>query len=381
MRSSNIISICKNWRKQLHQFPELSGKEFQTAQRIESFLRGLQPKHLITKVGGTGILATFSNGLAGNSLLFRAELDALPIQEINAFEHRSQHAGIAHKCGHDGHMSILLGLAHYLSEDQHFQGEVHLLFQPAEETGAGALAVLADERFLNYSFDYAFALHNLPGFPLGQVLYKKDSITASVKSLILKLEGKTAHAAEPEHGINPAAAIAKIIQLLPQLSIPTPQHPDFSLLTPVHLLMGEKAYGVSAGYGELHLTLRSWTENRMKKISTTLLEQANQIAQEENLQFQWEWTDCFQANTNDAQAVAILLQSLEQLPYEVQEMIIPLKWGEDFGAFSQRYQGVFFGLGAGIHCPALHNPDYDFPDELLEIGIHIFEKIIEIANK
>jgi amidohydrolase len=373
----NIIEQAITWRRVLHQSPEVSGEEYQTAEKINAFLQSLHPSMHLKGLGGTSILAQFTNKLPGPTLLFRAELDALPIQEINTFNHRSKVDGVSHKCGHDGHMSILLGLALLLSQNNTFKGTVSLLFQSAEETGAGALAVLADQRFSALHFDQVFALHNLPGQPFGKILCKEGSITASVKSLIICLQGKTAHAAEPEKGINPAQAIAQILVHLPSLEIPDPSSNNFALITPVHLTMGEKAYGVSAGEGEVHLTLRAWTEERMTQLTQQLLEKIESICNTQGLTFSYSWTDSFQANNNDTTAVKIIQDAAKKLSFDYQEMSSPLKWGEDFGAITQRYNGTFFGLGAGKEVPALHNPDYDFPDELIEKGLAMFYEILK----
>ena len=254
-----------------------------------------------------------------------------------------------------------------------------LLFQPAEEIGAGAERVLNDPRFGGlYPIDYAFAFHNLPGFPLGEVLVRKGPFTAAVQSLIIRLEGKTSHAGEPENGINPALAIADILQATRKMSVPDTTSEDFAILTPIHVNMGEQAYGVSAGYGETHLTIRTWTEEAMRQLSTRLLQYLGDLALGHGLSLETEWTNVFRTNRNNEEAVEIVQQAAEDCGFPVTTREQPFKWGEDFGAFTQRFRGAMFGLGAGEDCPALHNPDYDFPDELLEYGINMYQRIIEI---
>jgi amidohydrolase len=164
-------------RHELHRHPEVSGQEQQTAERIKNYLLLLQPDELLTEVGGHGIVATFDSGQPGSALLFRAELDALPIQEINTFAHRSGVEGVSHKCGHDGHATILCGLAESLAKNKPRRGKVHLLFQPAEETGTGAAAILADPKFTTVKPDMGIALHNFPHHKLGSLMVK-DGIPA-----------------------------------------------------------------------------------------------------------------------------------------------------------------------------------------------------------
>lgn len=365
-------------RQELHRQPELSGQEFQTAGKLARWLQQLQPFILLEGIGGTGLIALFDSGKQGPTILFRSELDALPILEANQFEHRSVKEGVSHKCGHDGHMTILLGLAQAIAQKPPLRGRVLLVFQPAEEIGAGAERMLNDPRFEQIlPIHFAFAVHNLPGFPMGQVVVKEGPFTASVQSLIIRLEGKTAHAGEPENGISPALAIAEILQESKRLSIPDPESPDFAILTPVHLHMGEIAYGTAAGYGEVHLTIRTWTEPAMKHLSKRLLEYLSSLATRHGLGLSTEWTDIFRATNNDANAVEQILQAAKENGMKAEWQALPFRWGEDFGAFTQRFQGALLGLGAGVHCPALHSPDYDFPDELLEPGIQLFRSLVD----
>lgn len=364
------------FRRELHQFPELSGCEEATARRIIDKIQAFQPDELHTAIGGNGIIASFFGKTEGPELLFRSELDALPIEETNDFDYQSRNHGIAHKCGHDGHMAILVGLAKQLCNNPIHRGRVHLLFQPAEETGEGASMMLEDAKFPPIHPDYAFALHNLPGYPKHQVLCKAGTFTPAVRSLIISLYGKTAHAAEPENGINPSMAIAKMINSTANLNQVNPTDEDFFLITPVHILVGEKAYGVSAGYGELHLTIRCWSNEKMQRFSDQLLSKFQEIARSEGLLLQTEWTNNFAANDNNRMAVDQIRDAVTQLGITYREMSAPLKWGEDFGCFTQQYPGAMFGLGAGIDTPALHNPDYDFPDELIATGVSIFNTIV-----
>ncbi len=374
------VSELIAFRKQLHSNPEVSGQEFETAQLIKQALKNYDPDEIIDGLGGTGVLVKYAHPQQGPTLLFRAELDALPIQETNEFEYKSQKMGVSHKCGHDGHMAILLGLAHRLRNGAQVKGNTYLLFQPAEETGEGAQSVLCNARMQAVQPDLAFALHNLPGYPLGTVVLRKGAFTASVKSLVIKLEGKTSHAAEPEHGINPALAIAEIMQYVLSLNHNDISSDQFALVTPVCIRMGEIAYGVSAGYGEIHLTLRAWAPELMQQLSDQILDWVTSKAAQHRLKLSAEWTNAFKANFNDENAVDIIEEAARQLGLAVTYRDHPIKWGEDFGAFTQSYSGAMFGLGAGMNHPALHNPDYDFPDALVEIGVNIFHTIARLAS-
>jgi amidohydrolase len=362
-------------RKELHKYPEVSGREVQTAKRIISFLEGCPPDELITEIGGAGIVAIYRGHKAGKTVLFRCELDALPIEEINIFEHRSLTQGVSHKCGHDGHMAILCGLATELHHNRPQTGAIILLFQPAEEDGSGAQKIYSDSKFAVLKPDYVFALHNLPGFPKNQIVVKNDSFTCAVNSMIIKLEGITAHAGEPEKGFNPALAIASIIIQFDKIIQSDISKENYCLITPIYTEMGKKAYGVSAGAGEVHFTVRSDSNLQMKKVETKLEKLAQSIAKEHHLQCNISWTQGFQANQNNKEATDYVRQAAKTNNFELLEKETPFTWGEDFGLFTLQYPGAMFGLGSGINTPALHNPDYDFPDEIISTGTSIFHQI------
>ena len=364
-------------RHDLHQHPEIAGQEAQTAQRIIDFVSQYAPSEIIENLGGYGVAAVYRFGTGGPTILFRCELDALPIQEINTFAHRSVTAGISHTCGHDGHMAIVAGLAPWLSECAFETGTVILHFQPAEETGRGAEAVVNDPRFARLQPDYVFALHNVPGFPQHQLLWQHEQYSATVQSIAISLFGKESHAAEPENGVNPARAIAELIQSFSQFAQPDTTRADFALITPVHVLMGQKQYGISAGYGELHLTLRTWRTSRMDEIVTAMNECLAIICDLHTLRYETEWFDYFPATVNNDFCNDVVIRAATENGLQMALQPTPFKFGDDFGWFTQRYPGAMFGLGAGENTPALHNPDYDFPDALISTGLDLFKRITE----
>ncbi|MCW2118828.1 amidohydrolase [Flavobacterium sp. 7A] len=382
MENSNLnIAELIALRKDLHKHPELALKEHNTANRICSFLEKYPPDELITEVGETGILAIYNGSKPGKTVVFRAELDALPIQEINNFEHQSIYEGVSHKCGHDGHMTILCGLAMQLHAARPETGKVVLLFQPAEEDGQGAVKIAPDPRFQALAPDFIFALHNLPSYPKNQILVKSGTFTCAVNSIVIKLEGKTSHAGEPEKGINPALALAEITAaFLGQMQTDIAKG-NFCLITPIYSKMGSKAYGVSAGSGQTHFTVRSDSNDQMKIIETQLEDTAIAIAKKYQLEIKISWTQSFHANENNTEAVDHVRQSAQMNGFDLAEKEFPFTWGEDFGIFTKLYSGAMFGLGSGEQTPALHNPDYDFPDDIISTGVGIFYQIAkQITN-
>lgn len=374
----NQLQQLRHW---LHAYPELSGYETKTAAHIVSFIEKLQPDSIKTGIGGTGVLVLFDSGKPGQSLLFRSELDALPIQEDNKFPYRSVTNGISHKCGHDGHTTILCGLAEKLAANKPSTGKVYLLFQPAEETGEGAKKVADDPRF-DIQPDYVFAFHNIPGIEKNVIIIKDGLFSAAVNSFIIKLKGKTAHAAEPESGVNPALAISEIISYADSRNNNKPGKSDFRLLTPVHINMGTPAYGVSAGEGELHYTLRCWNNKALRTLENDLIKKVKEISDRYKLELEYKFVQTFYANNNNKEANDFVRLSAKEFNYVIEEKKVPFKWAEDFGYFTSAYNGCMFGIGAGKDHPALHNPDYDFPDEILETGVRMFFTITKlILNK
>jgi amidohydrolase len=375
--SSTELEELRDIRKYVHSIAEVSCKESNTSAFFVKELKKCNPDRIIHDLGGHGILVLFKGKESKKKIMFRAELDALPIAEINDFEYKSKNPEVSHKCGHDGHATTLLGFARYLSKEKPKEADVYLLFQPAEENGMGAEAILKDEKWANLDLDYVAAFHNLPGYPLGQIVYKRDSFTASVKSVIFKLTGKTAHAAEPEFGINPAFTLSKILTEADKLSNNDPERDDFVVITPVYMTLGDYSYGIAAGYGELHLTIRTWSASEMEKLEEKVVSIAKKACKEAEIDLEIGWTQVFKANQNNDRMVDAIIKAAQDNNYDFFERAYPFKWGEDFGLFTQKYKGAMFGIGAGEDTPALHNPDYDFPDEITSVGINMFKAILE----
>ena len=362
-------------RRDLHRHPEVSGAEAQTARRVLGALDPTRPDKVISGLGGHGVAAVFNGAAPGPTVLFRAELDALPIQEQSQAPHRSAYPGTGHLCGHDGHMTILLALSRLLARRRPARGRVVLLFQPAEETGAGAAAVLADPRFETVSPDYAFSLHNMPGLPLGHVGLLPGPVNCASRGLRITLSGKSAHASEPENGISPMAALSELMPALTGLSHYSTQHPDFTLVTVTHCTMGAPAFGIAPGEATLFATLRTLTDDRMDALCQTALGLLADTAQRHGLTASHGFEDIFPHCDNDAQATEILRTALDALSISHDGAGLPMRGSEDFGRFGHTARSAMLFLGAGTGQPALHNPDYDFPDDLIPIGARIFARV------
>jgi amidohydrolase len=370
----------KKLRRHLHSIPELAWQEKMTTEIVYRELAKYQSGQ-IKRLNAGGLLWEWTSQNKGPRILFRAELDALPINEENDFDYKSIHEGNAHKCGHDGHMVMVLALAKYIENNPPNMGGVTLLFQPAEENGEGAGVLLKENPDLNC--DFVFALHNVPGFKRGDIICKAGVFSASVSSLIVDLQGKTSHAAEPENGKNPASLISEILPYLETIQQKDPASDFFFLCTVVHINVGKSgALGVSAGKGRLELTMRAWELDVFEKKQKDILAEIERLCKKYELSYSHRWTEGFESNLNGETSVEMIKEAAEANNYTFVLKEVPFKWGEDFGHFTQTYPGAFFGLGAGENHAALHNPDYDFPDELIPIGSGVFKSIIyQMLNK
>ncbi|MBU1315244.1 MAG: amidohydrolase [Alphaproteobacteria bacterium] len=369
LTNHDIVELTA-WRQKLHAMPEISGEEVATAAEVIAFLAETAPDKVLSGLGDTGVAAVFNGAEPGPTVLFRCELDALPIEEISDIPHRSRLSGKGHMCGHDGHTATIAALARGFAKDRPKRGRVVLLFQPAEENGAGAAAVIADPRFAEITPDYSFSLHNLPGLPLGHVWLKEGIANCASRGLKITLTGKTAHASMPETGASPMRAIAGLMPALTDLSGGTVAGDDLVLATVGHVRLGEPAFGIAPGYAELWVTLRTTTNDQMQALVDAAEKLARQAADAGGLALETSYHEIFSHCDNHTDAVEKLRAALdaEGVAHEPGEA---LRASEDFGRFGAVSRSAMFYLGAGEKHPALHNPDYDFPDDLIPIGARI----------
>jgi amidohydrolase len=366
-----------NLRRKLHAAPELSGAEHQTARRIATFFQAFGADQTVSNLGGNGIAFLFDSRQPGPSILFRCELDAIPVHEENDLAYRSQHPGKSHNCGHDGHMAIMARFGYMISQRRPARGRIILLFQPAEETGQGAAAVVKDPKFRELNASLAFALHNLPGYPLGSIVLKSGPMNCASRGMIVRLSGITSHAARPEDGLSPALAMSELIQRLDRLSSDPGLNPPFSQVTVVHARLGDPAFGLAPGFAEVRATLRTESDDAMSILVKRAIKLAREMAASADLGIDISWSDEFMASANDPGACDIVKKSARRAGLTVIDLSQALRFSEDFGQMSCRIPGVMFGLGAGENCRGLHLADYDFPEELIETGGKI---LMEIAR-
>ena len=369
-------------RKWLHKNPELSGKEKNTSRKIEEFIRQTSPDKIITGLGGYGVAAVFVFDEKGPTILVRADMDALPIDEVNTFAHKSEVEGVAHKCGHDGHSTILSGLAMALKNNPLSKGRIVLLFQPEEETGQGAAKVIEDEAFKMIKPDYAIALHNLPGFEKAAVVLKDGPFAAASTGMIVKISGSSSHAAHPEQGNSPVKMLAQAMLEIPEIpEKKSSKFKDFALATIIHAKLGEVAFGTNPGKAILMATLRTYYNDDMDILVKEAERLVKSLAEEYKMKIEISYTEEFPATINDKKLNDIIRDVCEELGEQIIEIEEAFRWSEDFGHFTGNFKASLFGIGSGKDSPGLHNNDYDFPDEILPHALRVFYHTIKkISN-
>lgn len=364
-----------NLRHTLHRYPELCKQEYETSRRISEFMQQFEPDEEID-VAGTGKMFIFEADKPGETILFRCELDALPIQEESPnLAYRSAHNGIAHLCGHDGHMTIITYLGKLISENRPKRGKVILLFQPAEETDLGAKDVVESPEFHRLKPDYLFALHNIPGVKKNTVLIKEGSFSAASCGITIKLKGRTSHAAEPEKGNNPYFAAQKIIDEIQALTRSNEGFSDHVISTLIYIRLGEISFGVSPSDLEMGITLRAYENNDLDLLCLKTESIIKKHADAQGLEASFSYGEVYPATINNPDCVNMVNEASKVVGYEMIKMESPNSWSEDFAYFTATNKGVQFGYGAGEDQPNLHDPAYNFPDDLIEPAGKLFYEI------
>lgn len=367
----------------LHAHPELSGNEKITNKILNEWVKQTQPDLLIEKIGGYGLAAVYKSEKlkvkSGKRILIRGDIDALHIPEPNDIPYKSQNQGVSHKCGHDGHATILCGLAQWLGEQRPNNGEVVLLFQPAEETGQGAKAILDDPQFEQIKPDVAYGLHNLPGFEKGKIMVRQGCFAAASFGLKLCFDGRTAHASQPETGHSPSELLALLIHNLEKKREQLQAVKPLTTFVITHASLGEETFGVAPGHAEIWLTLRSYDDRNLEIMATQIIELCRAKAKDYLFDFSFSEHEAFAATNCDDNCIQTIEQAAKNLELDLGYLETPFRWSEDFGRFGSVCPIGFFGIGSGTEHPALHDAEFDFPDNILEVGMTMFWEIIRCS--
>ena len=356
-------------RHALHAHPELSGRETWTKQALMDFLRTNTGLEVVDR--GSWFYA-LCRGRGPGKVAFRADFDALPMEETTPLPYRSQCPGAAHKCGHDGHSAALALLGLVLDREGPAR-DTYLIFQSAEEIGGGGETCAAFLKETGIGEVYAF--HNMPGYPLGAVALRSGTMNCASKGLILRFTGVPTHASTPELGRNPAYAVAAVVSAIPALTRPE-RHRGLVMGTVVQINVGERAFGISAWRGELLLTLRAQYQEELDTLQAALLAEAREQAAQYGLTLETGEEDVFPETANHPRAVEKVRRAAEGLGLTVIGMPEPMRGSEDFGWYLRQAEGAMFLLGDGEGYAPLHSADFDFPDALLPVAVSLFQALI-----
>ena len=363
---NRTVEKITDLRHLLHAHAELSMKEEQTQAILKGFLREHTSARILDQDGWFACL--FGEKEEGSPIAFRADMDGLPIDEGEDLPWHSVHAGVSHKCGHDGHMACLCGLAVELTA-RPVRRPVWLIFQPGEETGEGGK--MCADFVRNQGIRQVYAFHNLPGYPEGAVLIRDGLTQPASEGLHLAFGGLCSHASSPESGRNPSGVIAETLLKAQEVS----GHGAFQgmvLCTPVGMRAGNGDFGIAAGEGELSLTLRAEYEEEMRVLEERILAFAKARAAREGLTFSWERKEYFPQTRNTGPAAARVRAAAASLGRPAIEMKDLWRASEDFGYYTKVTDGAIFYIGAGEDTPALHTPAYDFNDHILGSALEMF---------
>lgn len=374
-------------RRDIHAHPELCFEEQRTADVVAQKLTewGIP---IIRGMATTGVVGVIKRGTSHRAVGLRADMDALPMQELNTFAHASQHQGKMHACGHDGHTAMLLGAAHYLAKHGNFDGTVYVIFQPAEEGGGGGKQMIEDGLFDQCAMEAVFGMHNWPGLAFGHFGVTDGPMMASSNEFEVIVRGKGSHAAQPHLGIDPIMIAVNIAQSW-QTIVARNVNPIDSAVLSVTQIHSGSATNVIPDEATLIGTVRTFTTSVLDLIEANMKRIAEHTAQAFNAQVEFHFKRNYPPLINHTKETNIAAQVLRNLVGNdaVNTKIEPTMGAEDFAYMLQAKPGcyVFIGNGDGKHrdfghglgpCN-LHNPSYDFNDKLLPIGVSYWVRLAE----
>ena len=379
-RAAEMQEQVAEWRRHLHENPELLYDVHDTAAFVAEKLRSFGCDTVATGIGRTGVVGIIKGRMGEGPVIgFRADMDALPIFETSGKAWASRIPGKAHSCGHDGHTAMLLGAAQYLAETRNFKGSVAVIFQPAEEGGAGALAMIEDGFLETYGISEVYGMHNAPGLPLGQFAIRKGSVMAAADTFEITVTGRGSHAAQPHLSIDPVLTAGHIVVAL-QSIVSRQTDPLKSLVVTVASIHGGDANNVIPDTVKMGGTVRTllpetrdFAERRLKEVvQATAL--AHGATAEILYRRGYPVTFNHAAETDFAAGVAGKVGG----PNSVDTTMAPHMGAEDFSYMLERRPGAFIFIGNG-DTAGLHNPAYDFNDEALPYGISYWVALAETA--
>ena len=368
------------WRQDIHAHPELGFEELRTAELVATRLAGFGGIEVHRGIGKTGVVGVLRVGEGNGRLGLRADMDALPIAEANTFAHRSQHAGVMHACGHDGHTAMLLGAARYLAETRRFSGTVNFIFQPAEEGIGGARAMVDDGLFERFPCDAVFGMHNRPGLAVGRFAVRAGPMMAGGAFFDIHVTGKGSHGARPEAGVDSALVAAHIAVALQSVVSRNVRPVDTAVLSVTKIHAGD-AYNVIPQTAVLGGTVRAFSRDVMAMIEAAIRRIATGTAEALGATAEVDFRFLFPPTVNDpAQAEVAAAVCCELVGADnVQRNPSLIMASEDFSFMLERVPGCYLNIGNGDGAGGceVHNPAYDFNDAALPLGAAFFARLVE----
>jgi amidohydrolase len=367
------LEIITQLRHRLHELAELSMHEVRTKKHLMDFLTRTTSLQVVDC--DSWFYAYYYAGDDRPTVAFRADFDALPMDEDIDVPYASETPGVSHKCGHDGHSAILAGTALEINADG-APNNIVFLFQPGEETGEGAVQCLGI--FDAFDIDEFYALHNFPTLPLNMIGGRSGATNCASTGLRLDFTGTPSHASLPEDGRNPSLAIAETISSLPG-TFDQSKYTDLVMCTVVHVQIGEKSFGVSPGEGSLWLTCRGARQSEMEAAISSTLAVAEARAAAHQLSLTVSYHETFPENASHAQCVQAVREACGRCGTQFMELPSAARGSEDFGHFLHKAPGAMFVIGGG-DIPQIHTAGYDFPDGILETAVNVFLELCRDGN-
>lgn len=382
MTLSNSIQadhpIVSGWRQQLHQIPELCYEETKTSAFVSKTLRDIGVDEIHEGLGKTGVVAVIKGKTPGEkSIGLRADMDGLPISESREHNYKSQHPGRMHACGHDGHTAMLLGAAKHLADTRNFDGTVYLIFQPAEEGGAGAKAMIKDGLFEKFPCDEVYGMHNLPGLPVGQFSIRPGGIMGSPDNFNIEINGRGGHAALPHQSADPIYMGSLMIQALQGL-VSRELDPLAQAVLSVTQFHAGTANNVIPDSAIISGTVRTLDPNVRDQMETRLGEIARGVASTYGGKATVAFTRNYPVTVNHSTETKIAADVAATVVGEqqVERSCEPLMGGEDFAYMLEEKPGAYIFMGNG-DTAGLHHPEYDFNDKAIPYGVAYWAKLVE----
>ncbi len=364
------------WRQDFHAHPEMGFEEHRTSRLVAERLRGFGIADVVEGVGGTGVVATLRRGSGNRCIALRADMDALRIPEDSALPYRSRNPGVMHACGHDGHITMLLGAARILAAEGGFDGTLRFIFQPAEEWGKGALAMLADGLMARFPFDEIHGLHNQPGLPVGAFRTRAGAVMSAEDNFEILLRGLGGHASRPQEGREVLVAACALVLNL-QTIVARRLAPTETAVVSVTELLTDGTRNALPGTARILGDARSFDPAVSAAIEAEMRRIAAGTAATYGLECSVAYTREFIPTINDPAATAAALASAREVFGEarVAEAAAPHTASEDFARFLAQEPGCFAFIGNGEASRPLHNPGYDFNDDALPDGTRFLVRI------